>query len=71
MTRLLLVAVHSMSLVSVISTMKVERPLAKSSEAVEKSNQRTKGEFELKIYSPPILVKIASNKPILTDVAGT
>ena len=55
MTRLLLVAVHSMSLVSVISTMKVERPLAKSSDAVEKNNQRTKGEFELEITHLPFL----------------
>jgi hypothetical protein len=33
MTKLLLVAVRSISLVSVISTMKVERPLVKSSDA--------------------------------------
>lgn len=68
MTRLLEVAVRRMSLVSDISTIKVERPLARSSEAVNRSTT-------LKSYHtwnlPPILVRIESCRPILTDPAGT
>src|ERR1700685_1009385 len=67
-TKLFSVALCRISLVSDISTMKVERPRANSSDA---ECQLVTIEIYWNPDLPPILVKMPSNIPSLKDCAGT